>query len=118
MQTTVLIVTDEARLRPTLKAALEQRGYSVVAVRSSLQAFVAAAKQPIDALITKVELEGVQGRDLGRIMSERFPGLAVIYLSGSPDADAIAGELGGQLEARKKPASRRARGSGESSQTA
>jgi DNA-binding NtrC family response regulator len=127
MQTTVLIVTDETRLRPALKAALERRGYSVLAVRSSLQAFVAAAKNPIHALITKVELEGVQGPALGRIMSQRFPGVAVMYLSApetkteeeeqqaavvasSHDPEAIADQLGGVLEElRKKPASKTGR---------
>jgi CheY-like chemotaxis protein len=132
-ETTVLLVIGKARPRSALKAALEGRGYSVLAVRSSLQAFVAAAKCPIDALVTEIGLEGVQGPALSRIMTQRFPGLTVMYLSApaedaadpsaavasSTEPETVAAELERLIQSRrKKPASASNRKGGRRTQTA
>ncbi len=112
---TVLLVADEARLRSRVKSALEKRGYHVLAARSSFEAFATAAGHPVDALVTKVDLPGVEGSALGRILCDTFPGLPVVYLAkvNEEGADRLTqpGDVADQLDrlitqrSRRKPAS-------------
>jgi signal transduction histidine kinase/DNA-binding response OmpR family regulator len=83
---TVLVAEDEPMVRAMAVRALEQAGYTVLAVESgeaALQLFEAQSER-IRLVLTDVAMAGVDGLDLGRRLAEIRPGLPVLYMSGHP----------------------------------
>lgn len=83
-RTRILLVEDEDLVRSMLKRALERDGYHVTDVptaEAALKAFDQAA-YPVDLVITDVILPGRSGKDLWIELSQREPGLPVVFMSG------------------------------------
>jgi two-component system, cell cycle sensor histidine kinase and response regulator CckA len=90
---TLMLVEDERTVRVTTAASLRLLGYSVLMAPSPDHALSEAARHvgPIDLLITDVVMPGMNGRDLAERLSERYPGLKTLFISGYP-ANVIARE--------------------------
>ena len=83
---TVLVAEDEPMVRAMAVRALEQAGYTVLAVESgeaALQLFEAQSER-VRLVLTDVAMAGVDGLELGRRLAEVRPGLPVLYMSGHP----------------------------------
>lgn len=78
----LLLVEDEESTRRALAEALELLGYRVTAVASGEDAGVLPARPAPDLLLTDLVLPGMTGSDLARGLCDRWPGLAVILMSG------------------------------------
>jgi PAS domain S-box-containing protein len=81
----VLVVEDEPVLRSFISMTLEAHGYRVLEAGDGLEALQvgAAAKEKIDLLLTDMVMpNGMTGVTLGAQLSERIPGLKVLYTSG------------------------------------
>jgi CheY-like chemotaxis protein len=87
MRATILVVDDDVILRRPLQRALEAGGYDVVAVASGEEALTALAETPVDLVVTDRGLPGVDGWELVRRVEARWPGLPVVLITGSPDAE-------------------------------
>jgi two-component system cell cycle sensor histidine kinase/response regulator CckA len=86
---TVLIVDDEAGVRAMISRALGEAGFVVLEAADGDEAIDVLrnrAEAP-DAVITDVVMEGMDGKELARRMAEEFPGVPVLFMSGSTDQD-------------------------------
>lgn len=87
---TVLLTEDEDAVRNVAVAALERRGYRVLAAADAEAALAIsrAYPGPIALLVTDVVMPGLNGRELADRLTQARPGLPVLYVSGyTEDAD-------------------------------
>jgi len=79
----ILIIEDSMDSRRLLKAYLStlDAELDVNLVPSAEEAFLIAARQPLDLLVTDYMLPGITGTDLVRRMRKRFPELKVILIT-------------------------------------
>ncbi len=83
---TVLLVEDEATIKEVAREILEAQGY-VVLEASSEEAFTVSEKfeGEIHLLLTDVVMSKMNGRELVEHLSNKRPGLKVLYMSGYTD---------------------------------
>lgn len=79
----VLLVEDDEQLRSALSRALSL-AYEVVPVPSAESAVEAVAGQPFDAVVSDVNLGGMDGLDFLRRLREADIDLPVLLMTGSP----------------------------------
>ncbi len=84
---TLLLAEDEDAVRGFARRSLESRGYRVLEARDGEEALAGAEAHPgaIDLLVTDVVMPRLGGFDLARRLTERRPGLRVLYVSGYPE---------------------------------
>ena len=87
---TILVAEDEDGIRLLVERMLSNAGYQVLATRNGDEAMERATghEGPIHLLLTDVIMPRVSGGDLARQISERIPGIRILFMSGYPD-DAI-----------------------------
>jgi PAS domain S-box-containing protein len=92
---TILLAEDEAALLELCARVLVACGYKVLTAADGDEALrVAAAHEgPIHMLITDVVMPGTAGRTVASILTERRPGLRVLYMSGYTDDAVIRHEV-------------------------
>jgi signal transduction histidine kinase/CheY-like chemotaxis protein len=83
---TVLLVEDDPPVRDFVRRVLEGLGYQVVEADGPHEALrlVERAGARVDLLVTDVIMPHMSGPDLARQLSGRWPGLAVLFISGNP----------------------------------
>jgi PAS domain S-box-containing protein len=81
---TVLVVEDEAQLRELLRTRLSAQGYNTLAAAHGAEALEMAAAHTgrIDVLLSDVVMPQLSGPELARRFRERFPGAAVVFMTG------------------------------------
>lgn len=81
---TILLVDDDAQVRRLTMTVLQRLGFHVLPAESGdLALEVAAAWQGnIDLLMTDVVMPGLNGKEVHAALRQRFPRLAVLYISG------------------------------------
>lgn len=88
---TVLLTEDEDAVRAVATAALERRGYRVLAATDG-EAALAISRAfggTIDLLVTDVVMPGMNGRELADILTSVRPGTPVLYVSGYTEDAAV-----------------------------
>ena len=92
----ILLVEDDHLVRELLQSFLESAGYRVIEAKSAEDALrlVAADSSNPQLLITDMDLPGLDGRELASRLKERWPDIAVLYMSGNPVEDKTVGERG------------------------
>ena len=86
---TVLVVDDADALRGLTQRLLERHGFSVLTAANADEAVHLFETHPaIDLIVTDVVMPGASGPDLTRRLTERRPGVRVLYMSGYTE-DAI-----------------------------
>lgn len=100
---TILMVEDDARVRKSTAAALEELGHTVFACGSGREALQVLAEQPaIDLLLTDVVMPEMTGPELAEAVVARRPDLPVIFVTGYA-RDAIDGERFADHAILRKP---------------
>ena len=81
---TVLVADDEVPLRQAVVEILRSSGYTVFEAETALEAVEIAEQRvaKLDVLLTDVVMPGLRGPELARRVSERHPGVHVLYMSG------------------------------------
>jgi CheY-like chemotaxis protein len=81
---TVLLVDDEAALRAVTGRFLGMNGYKVLEAGNAEEALAKfdGVGAEVDALVTDLMMEGMNGAELARRLRDRRPGLKVLFLSG------------------------------------
>ena len=82
MAKNVLIVDDEASIRQTLTAALEDEGYTLFSAANGQQALDLVEKQRPDLVLLDIWMPGIDGIETLRILKEKHPEVTVIMMSG------------------------------------
>jgi two-component system cell cycle sensor histidine kinase/response regulator CckA len=79
----VLVVDDEQGLRDLVCRTLRDEGYSTLEAAHGAEALevIETAPEPVDLVVTDVVMPGMDGRELGRRLSQRWPDLPILYIS-------------------------------------
>ena len=96
----VLLVEDEAPLRKLVGRLLAKDGHEVIAAADGNEALAIASERdhPVDLLLTDVVMPGMSGIELAKRLREKWPDLAVLYVSGYPrDVVEVQGDIEGEL---------------------
>jgi CheY-like chemotaxis protein len=103
---TILLAEDEEVVREIVRETLERHGYMVRTARDGRQAIeLASAGEPIDLLLSDVAMPGMSGVELADRLRAATPGLRVLYMSGSPEAEVVRDmEANGGTGFLQKPA--------------
>ena len=82
----VLVVDDQEPVRRFVSRVLQQGGYETLLAEDGPAALAIAEKEgALDILVTDLMMPGMNGDELARRMSERQPGLKILYLTGYSD---------------------------------
>ena len=93
-QPRVLIVEDSRTQAEELRLILESDGLSVDIAQDGRVGLERLMAAPFDLVLTDVLLPGQGGRSLAEALTERHPGMKVIYVSGfTPDEGVRTGEF-------------------------
>jgi two-component system, cell cycle sensor histidine kinase and response regulator CckA len=81
---TLLLVEDEEGVRELVRKILEAKGYTVISSRLPREALQLADSQqkPVDLLITDVIMPQLNGDELARQITTKYPGVKVLFISG------------------------------------
>lgn len=81
---TILLVEDDSGLRHLIAQYLRGLGYTVLEAAEGRGALDRAAKHVsnVDALLTDIMMPGMGGRELANHMTEMYPSLKIVYMSG------------------------------------
>ncbi|MBA4063294.1 MAG: hypothetical protein C0501_06200 [Isosphaera sp.] len=102
---TVLVVEDDEEVRDLLAAGLAGDGAAVLSVPRPDQALEDLAARPsaVDVLVTDVVLPGMGGPELAARVRAARPGVRVVFVSGHPAEEVLAGPPDGGVEFLQKP---------------
>jgi two-component system, cell cycle sensor histidine kinase and response regulator CckA len=80
---TVLVVDDEEGLRSLVCRTLRAEGYGTLEAAHGAEALEVMEKsaEPVDLVVTDVVMPGMDGRELGRRLTQRWPTLPILYIS-------------------------------------
>ena len=81
---TVLVVDDEEAVRLLAIRMLTWSGYQAIEARHGREALAAIEQHtgPVHLVLTDIKMPGMNGRELGRFVEERWPGVPILYMSG------------------------------------
>ncbi len=102
---TVLLVEDNESVRMLTERILRMAGYTVMAATGGAEALALVAAHPaIDILLTDVMMPGMSGPELAGRLSEIYPDLHVLFMSGySNDAMLSQGVAAGEIALIRQP---------------
>ena len=85
---TVLVVDDEPDLRQVVRRTLETEGFQVeeAADGESALRLVQARAEPFELVLTDLSMPVIDGRQLSETLARYRPGVALLCMSGDPDA--------------------------------
>jgi two-component system, LuxR family, response regulator FixJ len=79
---TVVVIDDDHRIRESLINLLNSRGLSVIAYSSAMEFLQSNIIQNVRCVISDIVMRGMDGLELYRLLSQLYPGLPVILISG------------------------------------
>lgn len=81
MQPTVMVVEDDTELRTALCDILDIGGYGVAAADSGSVALDLMREQPVDLVVSDIQMQGMDGHDLLRRIKQQQPELPVLMMT-------------------------------------
>ena len=74
---------DEQGLRDLVCRTLRAEGFSTLEAAHGAEALalIESASTPVDLVVTDVVMPGMDGRELGRRLAQRWPDLPILYIS-------------------------------------
>ena len=81
---TVLVVDDEEAVRRLASRMLTWMGHQALEARHGREALATLEEHngPVHLVLTDIKMPGMNGRELGRRIEERWPGTPILYMSG------------------------------------
>jgi signal transduction histidine kinase/ActR/RegA family two-component response regulator/sugar lactone lactonase YvrE len=93
----VLLVEDDALVAEVLRGLLELQGHQVVHAAQGLAALAEAATSKFDLVLLDLDLPGLDGLEVGRLLREQAPKLPLVALTARADGEAEAQALSAGL---------------------
>jgi sigma-B regulation protein RsbU (phosphoserine phosphatase) len=93
MKARLLIIDDEAMVRESMEAYLEDSGYSVVAVDSGRAGLEILESQAIDLILCDLRMPNLDGLQVLRCVKQRSDNIPVIVVSGAGVVDDVVQAL-------------------------
>ncbi len=81
-KSTVVVVDDEELYRRALERILKRVGYDVVTARDATEALGIITSQPVDLVLSDVQMPGISGLELVRQLKDAAPDLPCIVITG------------------------------------
>src|SRR5271156_3418020 len=78
----ILLAEDDDQLRLFLSRGLQRAGHVVDSVGDGAAALALAEKSDFDLLLADVVMPGLDGIELARMLTERQPGIRVMFITG------------------------------------
>ncbi len=87
----ILLVDDEASIRKVVSSMLLSKGYQVIEASSGQEALMKydSSGELISLLLTDVQMSGMSGIELAKLLLQRQPGLKVLCISGFTNEDPL-----------------------------
>jgi len=82
----VLIVDDEARILAALKRSLRREGWEILTADGPQAGLAILASRPVDLVLSDHKMPGMTGSEFLREVSERWPGVVRVLITGWADA--------------------------------
>ena len=103
----VLLADDDATARELVQRALLGDGHHVVVAQDGSEALsTLATGEPIDVLVSDVQMPGIDGIELASRLLQTRPGVRILLMSGYPEQLARSQSLkGGVVATLVKPCS-------------
>jgi two-component system, cell cycle sensor histidine kinase and response regulator CckA len=81
---TILVVDDEEAVRRLASRMITWMGNQALEARHAREALATIEEHngPIHLVLTDIKMPGMNGRELGRIIEQRWPGKPILYMSG------------------------------------
>lgn len=79
---TVMLVEDELEVRRVAARILREAGYTVIEAANAAEALELCKSNAIDLLLTDVVMPEMNGLELAKQVSERWPDLQMLFMSG------------------------------------
>lgn len=83
----VMIVEDSSTVRIICKKMLEANGYRTSGFASMDEAIEALSAIDLDIILTDLNMEGTQPKEIIPLLRENMPGVAIIAMTGSQEED-------------------------------
>ena len=102
-QPSILVLEDDEIIRSLMVDVLEEFGATVTSFPSADEGMIYLEREdePVDLIVTDVQMPGLlNGYDLSRVVSHRWPSVPVLLTSGNMG---IAAQLGGSVRFLPKP---------------
>jgi two-component system nitrogen regulation response regulator GlnG len=100
----VWVIDDDRSIRWVLEKALQQAGMSVTSFASGADVLLRLEEGLPDAVVTDIRMPNINGLELQRQISQRYPGLPVIIMTAFSDLDStVAAFKDGAFEFLAKP---------------
>ena len=82
---TILLVDDDGQIRGLCRTLLSEGGFTVLEASNGLEAVLLAVERQgaIDLVVTDLAMPQMNGTELGRVLQQIWPGVNVLYMSGS-----------------------------------
>jgi len=81
----VLVVEDDETLREVLATILSRRGYRCESAENGVEAMQKVEETNFDAVVTDIDMPQMDGTALTRNLTQRFPDLPVMIVTGKLD---------------------------------
>ena len=78
----VLIVDDDMSVRSVAERLLKRDGYQTICVENGCDALAVLRQQPVDLLLTDLQMPEMSGQELSATARQMCPNLKVAYLTG------------------------------------
>jgi len=89
----ILVVDDDKDILKSFKAILQEEGYDVDTAETSREAIEKTERQAYDLALLDIKLPDVDGTELLELLSERFPKMVKIMITGYPSLQNAAESL-------------------------
>lgn len=100
----VLVVDDNEALREVIAIILSQRGHRCEFAENGVEAMRKVVRNSFDAVVTDVDMPEMDGISLTRILTQQFPNLPVMIITGQPHDNSMESAItAGAREFLEKP---------------
>jgi nitrogen-specific signal transduction histidine kinase/CheY-like chemotaxis protein len=91
----VLVVDDDANIRSNLRDCLQQLGYQVLAAETGRSALKICDDREgkVDLVLTDLVMPGQNGHELANDLTERYPDIPVLFISGYTEDNAARRDI-------------------------